>query len=190
MNFPNILSIIRIMIAVTVPYLLISGNMEIRLVAGVAMVVAAFTDWLDGWYARKYNKITTLGKILDPIADKALVLILFSVFVYMDVISIWWIIPIFVREIVVTVYRFIFLSKKIVVAAAKSGKIKTVMQMFTLGLVYVFFMTDNHFKDYFSDYFTIILRIALTITLYLTIKSGYLFFKNNWHLIKRYHEIS
>ncbi len=189
MNFPNILSSLRILIALVAPFFLIESGEEVRIFVGIAILIAILSDWLDGWYARKYNKITVLGKILDPIADKMLVLISFSVFVYLDVISIWWIIPIFIREIIVTVYRFIFLSKKVVVAAAKSGKIKTVMQMITLGLAYIFFMTNRHFKEYFYEHYRHVLYLALGITVYLTIRSGVMFFKNNWSLIKRYHQI-
>lgn len=190
MNFPNFLSSLRILIALIAPFYLIGDNMTVRIVAGAFCLVAVATDWLDGWYARKYNKITKLGKILDPIADKILVLISFSVFVYLDVLSIWWVIPIFIREIVITIYRFIFLSKNIVVAAAKSGKIKTVMQMATLAIAYIFFMTKGHFREYFSDHYQHVLWLALAITLYLTVKSGITFLRNNWHLIKRYHEIA
>lgn len=190
MNFPNFLSSTRILIALIAPFFLINGGMWMRIIAGSFILLALITDWLDGWYARKYNKITNLGKILDPIADKAIVLISFSVFVYMDVLSIWWIIPIFIREIVVTIYRFIFLSKNIVVAAAKSGKIKTVMQMVTLGIAYVLFITSKHFREYFSEHYRIVLYLALSITLYFTVKSGIIFFKNNWRIIKRIHQIT
>lgn len=191
MNVPNILSFIRIIIAFVAPFFLINGTMLESIIAGVFCTVAIATDYFDGWYARKYNKITTLGKILDPIADKALVLISFSVLVYLDVLSIWWVIPIFIREIAVTAYRFAFLSKNVVVAAAKSGKMKTVMQMLTLGIAYFFFMTRDFFKEYFYESpYQILLYIALSITLYLTVKSGYLFFKNNWNTIKRFHEIA
>lgn len=190
LNFPNFLSSLRIIVALIAPFFLIDAGLWLRVFIGVLILVAIITDWLDGWYARKYNKITNLGKILDPIADKALILTTYSVFVYLDVISIWWIIPIFIREIIVTVYRFIFLSKKVVVAAAKSGKIKTAMQMVTLGVAYFIFMTHKHFREYFSEHLNIILYIALSITLYFTIKSGFLFFKNNWMLIKRFHQLS
>ena len=190
MNFPNFLTSLRIVIAMIAPFFLIDGGMWLRIAIGVIILIAILTDWLDGWYARKFNKITNLGKILDPIADKALILITFSVFVYLDVLSIWWIIPIFIREIVVTIYRFIFLSKKIVVAAAKSGKIKTVLQMITLGVAYAIFMTHRHFREYFSEHYRIVLYLVLSITLYYTISSGIIFFKNNWHIIKRYHQIS
>jgi CDP-diacylglycerol--glycerol-3-phosphate 3-phosphatidyltransferase len=190
MNFPNFLSSVRILIALIAPFYLIEGTLWVRVVAGAVCAIAVATDWFDGWYARKFDKVTKLGKILDPIADKMLVLISFSVFVYLDVLSIWWVIPIFIREIVITIYRFIFLSKNIVVAAAKSGKIKTVMQMSTLAIVYVFFMAKNHFSEYFSVYFQYILWAALAITLYLTVKSGVIFFKNNWKLIKKFHQLA
>lgn len=189
-NFPNTLSLIRILIAVSAPFFLIEGSFWVRIVAGILCFIAITTDFIDGWYARKYNEVTTLGKILDPIADKALVLTSLSVFVYLDVLSVWWVIPIFIREIVVTAYRFIFLSKNIVVAAAKSGKIKTIMQMSTLGVLYLWFMVHKHFSQYMTDYFTYLMYVCLVITVYLTISSGYIFFKNNWSIIKRYHEIA
>lgn len=190
MNFPNILTSIRILIALIAPFYLISESLWVRVIAGLFMFIAVLTDWLDGWYARRYNKITKLGKILDPIADKILILISFSVFVYLDVLSIWWIIPIFIREITITIYRFIFLSKNIVVAATKSGKIKTIMQMITIGVAYVLFMTNRHFIEYYSEYFTIILKLVLAFTVYLTIKSGITFLVKNWHFIKKIHQIS
>lgn len=190
MNLPNFLSSIRILIALIAPFYLINGTLWVRIIAGAFCAIAVATDWFDGWYARKYNEVTKLGKILDPIADKVLILISFSVFVYLGELSIWWVIPIFIREIVITIYRFIFLSKNIVVAAAKSGKIKTVMQMATLAIIYILFMTKNHFKEYFSAHYQHILWIALVFTLYLTVKSGFIFFKNNWNLIKRFHQLA
>lgn len=190
MNLPNFLSFLRIAIAFVAPFLLIEGSLWVRIIVGIVCFIAIITDWFDGWYARKYNQVTTLGKILDPIADKALVLISFSVFVYLDVMSIWWIIPIFIREIVITIYRFIFLSKNIVVAAVESGKIKTVIQMVTIGVAYAFFMLNKHFKEYTSEYLDYILVAALIFTLYFTVKSGIIFFKNNWKTIKRFHQIA
>ncbi len=189
-NFPNILTSLRILVALIAPFFLINETVWTRIIAGVFIFLAILTDWLDGWYARKYNQITDLGKILDPIADKVLIFITFSVFVYLDVVSIWWIIPIFIREIIVTIYRFVFLSKNIVIAATQSGKIKTVMQMITIGIAYFWLITHKHFKEYHYTYFTFILQIALGITLFLTIKSGVNFLMNNWKNIKKFHQIS
>ena len=189
-NVPNILSSLRIVIALTAPFLLIDGSLQMRLFVGVICTLAVLTDWVDGWYARKYNAITKIGKILDPIADKTLVIVVFSVLAYLDVISFLWVIPIFLREVIITTYRLIFLSRNKVVAAVKSGKIKTIMQMFTLGLAYVIFMLNRHFPQYFDNVYWIFLYIALSVTLFLTLQSGYIFFKNNWRLIKRVHNIA
>lgn len=155
---------------------------------GVICVFAVLTDWFDGWYARKYNLVTKLGKILDPIADKTYVIITFSVLAYLDMFSIWWVIPVFIREIVITIYRFIFLARGVVVAAAKSGKLKTAFQMGTIGLIYVLFMCQRYYPQYyFVSAFTWIMYAALAITLFVTLKSGIEFFKNNWRLVKSVH---
>jgi len=188
-NVPNILSSIRIIIALTAPFFLIEGSLQIRILVGILCTFAVLTDWFDGWYARKYNEITKIGKILDPIADKTLVIVVFSVLAYLDVLSFLWVIPIFLREVIITVYRFIFLQRNKVVAAVKSGKIKTIMQMFTLGLAYVLFILTTHFPEYFNNSYWIVLYISLSITLFLTLQSGYIFFKNNWRLIKRVHNM-
>ncbi len=188
-NVPNILSSLRIVIALTAPFFLIEGSLQIRLFVGFICCIAVLTDWFDGWYARKFNAVTKIGKILDPIADKTLVIVVFSVLAYLDVLSFLWVLPIILREVTITIYRFIFLQKNKVVAAVKSGKIKTVMQMFTLALAYTLFMLTRHFPEYFLPSYWIIMYIALSITVYLTLQSGYIFFKNNWRLIKRVHNL-
>ncbi len=190
MNVPNILTSLRILVALTVPFFVINGSYTVRIVVGIVCLLAILTDWVDGWYARKYNQITKIGKILDPIADKVLVIVSLSVFVYLDVLSIWWVIPIFIREIVITVYRFIFLARGTIVAAVTSGKIKTIMQMFSIGAVYTLFMINKHFKEYFFDWYWQILYVILSVTLILTIQSGIVFFKNNWRIVKRYHNLA
>ncbi len=186
---PNILSSIRIVIAFTAPFMLIDSSLKVRLGVGIICFIAVLTDWFDGWYARKYNAESKIGKLLDPIADKALVLVVFSVLAYLEVLSFLWVVPIFLREVIITTYRFIFLSRNIVVAAVKSGKIKTFMQMFTLGLAYTLFMLNRHFPEYFSHYFWIALYVCLSLTVFLTLQSGYHFFKNNWRMVKSVHNL-
>ena len=189
-NFPNVLTGIRIVIALIAPFFLIEGSLWVRILVGVFILIAMLTDFVDGWYARKYNKVTKLGKILDPIADKLLIFITFSVFVYLDILSVWWIIPIFLREILVTVYRFAFLSKNIVIAATQSGKIKTVVQMVTMGIAYFWFITYRHYREYHFNELTLILKLALLVTLIVTIQSGWDFVVTNWKNIKKFHHFS
>ncbi len=190
MNVPNILTSIRILVALIVPFFLIDESLWVRVAVGIICTLAVFTDWVDGWYARKYNLETKLGKILDPIADKVYVIVCFSVLSYLDVLSFWWIIPIILREVIITAYRFILLGKGIVVKAVLSGKWKTTMQMLTIGIAYLIFMANKHFPAYFYDFYWYVLYASLIITLYLTIRSGIIFFKNNWTFIKRIHNFS
>jgi|GEM_PF-540115 len=189
MNVPNTLTVIRILVAITVPFYVINGSLEVRLIAGIICTVAVLTDWLDGWYARKYNAVTNIGKILDPIADKVFVITCLSVLAYVGVISIWWVVPIILREIIVTVYRFIFIEKGKIIAAVKSGKIKTAMQMSTIAVAYVIFLVKKHFVAYFHTEYYLVLYCCLAITLYLTLESGYVFFRNNWKLVLSVHKL-
>lgn len=134
--------------------------------------------------------MTKIGKILDPLADKVFVIVVFSVMAYMEVLSFWWVIPIILREVIITAYRFVFLHKNKVVAAAKSGKLKTAMQMLTIAIAYSLFIMSKHFPEYFAKAYWSIMYVALVITLYLTIQSGFIFFKNNWRLVKRIHNLT
>jgi CDP-diacylglycerol---glycerol-3-phosphate 3-phosphatidyltransferase len=189
MNFPNFLTLLRIILGFIVPVMVIIDDMWLRIGAAVLFAVAAFTDWLDGWYARKYNLITKLGQILDPIADKVIVLATFialSSLTDINMYSIWWIIPIFIREIAVTIYRLLFLLQKkpVVVAAEQLGKAKTVVQMLTLPFAYFYFM----FSTYAGMDFIILkylLYALLFSSLYLTLHSGVEFFVKNWRVIRK-----
>ena len=193
MNFPNALTVFRIFLGLIVPYMMLVSDFNIRVLAGLLFAVAAFTDWLDGWYARRYDLITKLGKILDPIADKILVLSCFVVLsdVCFEIMySIWWIVPIFLREVVITIYRLIFLLRKkpIVVAASWSGKAKTVMQMMTLPCAYFYFMFHTYYNgiSYETTHtvWTWCLYLMILASLALTVGSGLRFFIKNWKAVK------
>ena len=100
-------------------------------------IIASVTDWLDGHLARKYNQVTTLGKFLDPVADKLLVC---SALVLVCVIDNAFSIPVIVasiiiisRELVITCFRTIAATKNVIMAADKLGKIKTATQLFGLS---------------------------------------------------------
>ncbi len=198
MNIPNALTTFRIIIGLIIPWMILQGDFSIRVWAAVLFAIASFTDWLDGWYARRYNLITKLGKILDPIADKIIVLgsfIILSDLFLPNMYSIWWIVPIIAREIIITMYRFAFLLKKkpVVVAASWSGKAKTVMQMMTLPCAYFYFMFNTYpIDDPLGSWFFVkwLLYGMLIMSLALTVGSGLVFFIKNWKSIKEVSEIS
>lgn len=137
MNIPNAITLGRIaLVPIFVFLLLISeGANSLERWAGIVVFVLAIsTDGLDGAVARKTGKVTNLGKILDPIADKALLggaLLTLSFLGEID----WWItILILAREAAVTLYRVVVVKRK-VIAATKAGKLKTIFQGVAIGAV-------------------------------------------------------
>lgn len=185
MNVPNILTVLRIILGMIVPILMLQGQFYVRIVAAVFFIIAGLTDFVDGWYARKYNLETKLGKILDPIADKVILLGVFFVlssFTHLNVYSLWWVVPIFLREILVTLSRFVLLSKEqpVVVAASWSGKAKTVMHFMTIPVAYFIFMFQQYGDIEPATWAQFLLYATLTASVVITLHSGWSFFSKNW----------
>ena len=109
------------------------------IVAAVLFVIASVTDLFDGKIARKYNLITNLGKFLDPLADKMLVICILIALVDLGRISAIWVCIIIVREFAVSGIRMLASAKGVVIAAKMIGKIKTVTQM--VAISYLMFET-------------------------------------------------
>lgn len=133
LNVANVLTVVRLVLVPVFVWLVLQPGEPVRLAATLVFVVAAFTDQLDGHLARSWNLVTNFGKIADPIADKALTL---TAFLLLSVSGIlwWWVtIVILVRELGITVLRFVMLRKSVVMPASAGGKVKTTLQM--LGLV-------------------------------------------------------
>ncbi|HSH02460.1 MAG TPA: CDP-diacylglycerol--glycerol-3-phosphate 3-phosphatidyltransferase [Anaerolineae bacterium] len=190
-NWPNTLTIIRIFIALAIPWLLFQAATGPRLLAGVLFFIASVTDYIDGQLARRYNTITNLGKMLDPIADKLLVLGTLTTLAILIPFNIIWVLPILIREITITVLRMYFLTQNAVVASVKSGKQKMAFQLFTITVIYVNLMYQTSIYnslspalgDTLGTIITITMYLFLTIAVYLTVQSGIIFFQNNWHLL-------
>ena len=137
MNIANKITVLRIiLIPVFMLFMLIDipYNMEIAL---VIFLIASITDKLDGYYARKYNLITDLGKFLDPLADKLLVSGAFLIFIQLGRIQAWIVFIILAREFAVTGLRGIAANKNIVIAASNLGKFKTVIQIITIVMLFL-----------------------------------------------------
>lgn len=113
-------------------------NMRLRWAAAIFFIIAASTDKLDGWMARRYNQVTELGKLMDPIADKLLIcsaLILAALHH-----EIWWWVTILflIREIGITLLRLLVINRQgRVIAASQAGKYKTLFQCLGLGMLMV-----------------------------------------------------
>ena len=132
MNLPNKLTVGRM---VAVPFFIAAYMLEFYVIAFVLFAAASITDFFDGYLARKHNLVSNFGKIMDPLADKILVYSAFCLMVEDKTIAGWMLIVILAREFVVAGMRTVAASEGIVIAAAMSGKIKTVLQMIAVPLL-------------------------------------------------------
>lgn len=171
MNLPNSITVIRIALAPLFVFLLLvapESNSWERWLAILVFVLAISTDGLDGAIARRTNKVTNLGKLLDPIADKALLGGALLTLSYLGEID-WWItVLILLREVAVTLYRVIDVRDK-VIAATLSGKLKTIFQGIAIGVVLAPF-------EIWVSAWSFLEQGLLFIALALTITSGAQFF--------------
>jgi CDP-diacylglycerol--glycerol-3-phosphate 3-phosphatidyltransferase len=167
-QLPNTITIVRIICAPIFLLMLLADdgqNGPLRWWAAALFVVAIATDGIDGWLARRNDIVTDLGKILDPIADKALTGCAFVGLSILHELP-WWItIVVLVREIGITVYRFMVISDH-VLAAAWMGKLKTVAQAVALTLALAPLWT------LVGDWIFWVNGITMTIAVVLTIASG------------------
>ncbi|SDI49419.1 CDP-diacylglycerol--glycerol-3-phosphate 3-phosphatidyltransferase [Halanaerobium congolense] len=168
MNMPNKLSTLRILLVPIIIYLLLLNTLVSSIAALVVFILAALTDKYDGYYARKYDLITTLGKILDPLADKMLIIGVFTAFVEIGVLSTWPLLIIVARELAVTGLRVVAADQGSVIPANIWGKTKTTIQMITaIALI----INPKIFNLPF-----ILTEGLVWLTVLITIYSGYTYF--------------
>lgn len=148
---------------ILVPVFIVLYLMEYNVAAVIVFIAASCTDFLDGYLARKNNLVTDYGKIMDPLADKLLVTSALVCMVQTQVVPAWMVIVILAREFAITGLRAVAASEGIVIAAAWSGKIKTVTQMIAV----IFLLLDNWpFSLINFPFAKIMLWIAVIMTIY------------------------
>lgn len=130
MNLPNKITIARILMIPLYLLLMALGPQGPNWWAALVFAVAGITDWLDGNLARKRGEVTDFGKFMDPIADKLLVLLPLIQLLYMGApVSVWAVIIMVAREIIVSGFRLVAVQKGTVIAAGWTGKVKTTVQI-------------------------------------------------------------
>jgi len=146
-------------------------------IAAIIFIIAASTDGVDGYIARKRKQITRFGKFLDPIADKLLVTAALIALVQRNEISGWAAMIIIGREFIVTGLRLVAAGEGIVIAASKLGKLKTVTQIIAIAAALLKNFPINRFTNFpFDDY-------AMFIAVIITIYSGYDYLAKNSRVI-------
>jgi len=135
LNWPNTLTVARLAL---IPGILFSFDGRFphhQLVAFALFVVASISDTLDGRIARRFAKVTTVGKFLDPLADKLLILAVLALLVQDALLPAWVVVVIIGRELLITGLRTIGASQGLIIAATPFGKTKTISQMLAVGLL-------------------------------------------------------
>lgn len=182
-NLPNKLTVLRtlliplvliFLIPVYPGKLLLPVSIETgRIIAVVVFLIASLTDMLDGAIARKRNCVTTLGKFLDPIADKLLVVSSLIALVQIGDVSAWAVVVIIAREFIVTGIRILAANDGVVIAASLPAKIKTFAQMTAIAVI----MLNNFPFSLFTN--LPVGQILLWIAVILTAYSGYDYLRAN-----------
>ena len=159
MNLPNKLTILRVlMIPFFVFFMLVDFGYPGRIAALVLFCAASFTDFLDGFIARKYHLVTNFGKFMDPLADKLLVCSALICFVGKGELAAWIVIIIMAREFIISGFRLVASDNGVVIAANIWGKLKTVSQMIMIILIILDLEALCVLKNIF-----IYLALALTV---------------------------
>ena len=143
LNLPNALAFFRILLAPLMFFMLVNAPeiftqihiSWINYFAALIFVIASVTDFFDGYIARSWNQKTKLGAILDPLADKMLILAAFLGLMMLGRASAWAVYLILVREFFITGFRVVMASDGVEVAASMAGKVKTGSQMFAVGFL-------------------------------------------------------
>lgn len=143
-NIPNALTVLRIILVPVFVVCACMGPWNYYLAALIVFCVAAYTDRLDGKIARKRGIVTDFGKIADPFADKALMITAFVVLSIQGQLPWWFTIVVILREVAVTLLRFVLLRRGKVLPASSGGKLKTVLQILLVVVIMASLLVDRY----------------------------------------------
>lgn len=129
LNLPNVLTVLRILAVPVIVVALLDETPNGDALAAAVFALAAFTDGLDGYIARRRDDVTTFGKLMDPLADKLLIVAALIALVSLNRLAAWVAMVIIARELAVTGLRAVAAERGVVIAASWLGKLKTILQI-------------------------------------------------------------
>jgi CDP-diacylglycerol---glycerol-3-phosphate 3-phosphatidyltransferase len=192
MVLPNQLTVLRIILSPVFLFFFLSGNPLFRQISIGIFIVAALTDWYDGWLARKFNYITNWGKFWDPLADKILTSTAFVGLVFLGILQLWMIIIILIRDFIITILRAYADYKGVSFPTSTYAKVKTFIQMAFLYYLLVIYTGMNTPQIYngHEKFFTILMDgnfiyFSMLFITIITFHSGVTYIYKNHHLILR-----
>lgn len=191
MTLPNQLTVLRIILSPVFLYFFLSDVVWMKQASVAIYIVAALSDWYDGWLARKFNYITSWGKFWDPLADKILTSSAFIGFAIVDLIPWWMVIIIVGRDVIITLLRVFADMKNYNFVTSYYAKWKTLLQMIFLYYLLILYVAQftPEINSIYGDIITTLLNkqliylVALIITI-ITFHSGLLYVIRNWKIIK------
>jgi CDP-diacylglycerol--glycerol-3-phosphate 3-phosphatidyltransferase len=192
MTLPNQLTILRIILSPVFLFFFLSELIWMKQVSVAIYIIAALSDWYDGWLARKFNYITSWGKFWDPLADKILTSAAFIGFAIVDLLPWWMVIIIVGRDVIITLLRLFSDMKNYAFTTSYYAKWKTMLQMVLLYYLLIFFVAQYspEINIVYGKLISMLLNkqliffIGLFITL-ITFHSGLLYLVRNWKIILR-----
>ena len=187
MTLPNQLTALRILLVPVFMFLLLLDSPYMKLLGVVVFVAASLTDIYDGYHARKYGLTSRLGAFLDPLADKFLITAAFLIYVWEGYLSLWMVLLVVLRDVIVTVLRVYAEWKNKPVVTSREAKYKTITQnVFAYVIMLLILLKEKEFtgedisalvkRILYSDYLD---YIMLLITLY-TVYTGISYLVQNW----------
>lgn len=192
MIYPNQLTVMRIILTPVFFFLFLTGEPLYIQISLVVYLIAAVTDWYDGWLARKFNYITEWGKFLDPLADKVLTSGAFLAFVFIGVLDLWMVLVIILRDFLITGLRVYADFKKRSFTTSVLAKWKTFIQMAFIYYLLLFYTlrTVEYLNKNYAAFFNAVLNRQLiywgmlVVTLF-TVVTGVLYLFSNRKLISK-----
>jgi CDP-diacylglycerol--glycerol-3-phosphate 3-phosphatidyltransferase len=184
MNLPNALTLGRIFLVPLLVVVLLTKfeghpvfGVTKELVAAAIFALAALTDWLDGYLARRRKQVTALGQLMDPLADKLLITAALVSLVQMDLAPAWMVAIILGREFAVTVLRSIAHARGVVIAASPMGKFKMASQVIAILLL---ILGSEHLQQFF-----VLGKVALWVAVVAAVASGVDYYRRFNHVLAK-----
>lgn len=192
MTLPNQLTILRIILSPVFLVFFLSDVIWMKQISVAIYIIAALSDWYDGWLARKFNYITSWGKFWDPLADKILTSVAFIGFSIVELIPLWMVIIIVGRDVIITLLRVFADMKNFIFTTSYYAKWKTLLQMIFLYYLLILYVAQftPEINSMYSDLISTLLNkqliffISMLITM-ITFHSGVLYIFRNWKIITR-----
>ena len=191
MNIANRLTVLRIILTFVFMFFLFCHGLWAKALSLLIFIFAALSDFFDGRLAHKKNMVTDFGKLMDPIADKILVLAAFAAFVQMQLIDAWMFVIVIAREILITSLRLFALNKGKVLSASRVGKHKTLSQMAVIFTILGFIVMKETMLTFFTwnpaweGLFRQGIYLLMLVTVGLTLYSGLAYLWGNRKIITK-----